>query len=155
MLGAAAALDAGVGLERGELREIGSSDEAEVFVSGERRNFTEASAGEEDGGGAEYEMQVLGVRNDWKKNEESERVSPPEGARCGIVVAYEERGEVRRHENEYEQCDEARFPGKFCAEPARADEEAPDEESRDARGAGECEGCSQIEIEAAEQALGR
>ena len=37
VLGAAAALDAGVGLQTDQLREVGSGDEAEVFVAGERR----------------------------------------------------------------------------------------------------------------------
>ncbi len=39
VLGAAAALDAGVGLQADELREVGAGDEAEVFIAGERRNL--------------------------------------------------------------------------------------------------------------------
>ena len=82
MLGAAAALDAGVGLEAGELGEVFAGDEAEVFIADERGNFAEASAGKKDGGGAEHEVKVLGVGNDGQKDEERERVNPPEAA-CG------------------------------------------------------------------------
>ena len=67
MLGAAAAFDAGVGLKAGELGEIFSGDEAEVFVSYEGGNFAEASAREKDGGGAEDQVEVLGVGNEWEE----------------------------------------------------------------------------------------
>ena len=61
MLGAAAALDAAVGLEADELGEVLAGDEAEVFIVGERGDLGEAVALEEDGEGREDQMQVLGV----------------------------------------------------------------------------------------------
>ena len=38
MFGAAAALDAGVGLQRDDLRQVLAGDEAEIFIAGQRRN---------------------------------------------------------------------------------------------------------------------
>jgi len=61
VLGAAAALYAGVGLEADDLREIGAGDQAEVFVAIEGRDLTESCRGKKDGEGAEQQMQVLGV----------------------------------------------------------------------------------------------
>ena len=81
VLGAAAALDAGVGLQADELGEVGAGDEAEVFIAGERRDLAEAAAGEKDGGRAENQVQVLGVGNDGQKDEQGEGVNPPENAR--------------------------------------------------------------------------
>ena len=42
VFGAAAAFDAGVGLQRDDLRQILAGDEAEIFVADERRNLAEA-----------------------------------------------------------------------------------------------------------------
>ena len=47
VLGAAAALDAGVGLEADELREVRAGDEAEVFVAGERGDLRRSCRGRE------------------------------------------------------------------------------------------------------------
>ena len=86
MLGAAAAFDAGVGLKADELGEVFAGDEAEVFVADERRDFAEAAAREKDGGGAENEVEVLGVGDDGEEDEQGERVDPPESAGCGAGV---------------------------------------------------------------------
>ncbi len=83
VLGAAAALHAGVGLEADQLREVGAGDEAEVFIAGERRDLAEAAAGEKDGEGAEQQVQVLGVGNDGQKDEKRQGVNPPEDADGG------------------------------------------------------------------------
>jgi hypothetical protein len=45
VLGAAAALDAGVGLEADELGEVGAGDQAEVFIAGRVGGSGEAAAG--------------------------------------------------------------------------------------------------------------
>jgi hypothetical protein len=88
VLGAAAALDAGVGLEADELGEVGAGDEAEVFIAGERGNLAEAAAGEKDGGRAEQQVQVLGVGNDGQKDEQRQRVkSTREVAGGGLASA--------------------------------------------------------------------
>ncbi len=81
VLGAAAALDAGVGLQADELGEVLAGDEAEVFIADERRDLAEAAAGEEDGGRAEHQVQVLGVGDQGQEDEQREGVRPPEDAR--------------------------------------------------------------------------
>ncbi len=86
VFGAAAALHAGVGLQADELREIGSSNESEVFIANQRRNFAEAATRKKDGGRAENEVEVLGVRNDGQKDEQGQCVRPPENACGGAVV---------------------------------------------------------------------
>ena len=40
------------------------------FVANERRDLAEAAAGEKDGGRAEDEVQVLGVRDEGEKDEQ-------------------------------------------------------------------------------------
>jgi hypothetical protein len=67
VLGAAAALDAGVGLEADQPGEVRAGDQAEVFIARERRNLAEAAAREKDGGRAENQVQVLGVGNERQK----------------------------------------------------------------------------------------
>ncbi len=52
------------------------------------------------------------------------------------------------------QRDDAGFIGDLLAEPAGADEEAADEEAEDADGAGRGEGGGEIEVEAADEAVG-
>ena len=135
VLGAAAALDAAVGLQRDDLGEVFAGDEAEVFdvlVGRERRDGGEAVALEEDGDGREDEVQVLGVRDERKEDEQREGVRPPESFERG-VVAGEEGGEVGDHQQEDEQGDDAGLVGDFLAEPDGADEEAADEEARRSR----------------------
>ena len=80
VLGAAAAFDAGVGLQGDELGDVFAGDEAEIFVAGERRDVAEAAAREKDGDRAEHQVQMLGVRNQRQKDQERERVRPPEAA---------------------------------------------------------------------------
>ena len=82
VFGAAAALDAGVGLQADELGESVPGDEAEVFIADERRDFAEAAAGKKDGGRAQHQVQMLGVRDDGQEDEHGEGVSPPEDRAC-------------------------------------------------------------------------
>ena len=100
-------------------------------------------------------MQVLGVGDDGQKDEERQRVQPPERSNRGACIGDEERGQVGGHEGEDEQGDEAGFPGEFFAEPLGADEEAADEEAQDADGAGGGEDGGEPEVEAADGAGGR
>ena len=134
MLGAAAALDAGVGLEGDDLGDVFAGDEAEVFyvlVGGERRDGGEAVALEEDGERARDEVQVLGVGDERQEDQQGEGVGPPEGFEGGVVVGGEEGGEVGGHQGEDEEGDEAGLVGDFLAQPDGADEEAADEEAGD------------------------
>ena len=73
---------------------------------------------------------------------------------AGAGIGDKERGQVGDHQEEDEQRDEAGFPGELFAEPARADEEAADEEAENADGAGDGEGGGEVEIEAADEACG-
>ena len=67
VLGAAAALYTGVGLQGCQTGEISAGDEAEVFVAHQRRNLAEAAAREKNGGRAKNQVQVLGVGDDGQK----------------------------------------------------------------------------------------
>src|SRR6478735_5192310 len=78
MFGAAAALDAGVRLQRDNLRQILAGVQAEIFIAGERWNFGEAAAREKYRKRAQNQMQMLGVRNQREKNEERSGVRPPQ-----------------------------------------------------------------------------
>ena len=78
-------------------------------------------------------MQMLGVGDEGQKDEQRERVRPPESSRGGAGVGNEESGEIGGHQDEDEQGDEAGFPGELLAEPAWAHEEAADEEAERCR----------------------
>ena len=86
MLGAAAAFDAGVGLQGGDAREVLAGIEAEILVACERRNFAEAVALEEDRKRAQDQMQMLGVRDQRQENQQGEGVRPP--ATCAGIGTY-------------------------------------------------------------------
>ena len=79
VLGAAAALHAGVGLQADELRQVLAGHEAEVLIAGERRNRAESAAREKDGGGAQHQVEMLGVRNDGQKDEQRRACAPTTG----------------------------------------------------------------------------
>jgi hypothetical protein len=66
---AAAAFDAGERLEGGKLRDVLAGDEAEVFVAVEGRDVAELAQGQEYGDGAEDEVEMLGVGDEWEENE--------------------------------------------------------------------------------------
>jgi hypothetical protein len=93
VLGAAAALHAGVGLQADQLGEVGAGDQAEVFIAGERGNLAEAAAGKKDGGRAEHQVQVLGVRNERQKRQQGVSV-------CAHQRIRARRGRHRRQKNE-------------------------------------------------------
>ena len=153
MFGAAAALDAGVGLQADELREVGSGHEAEVFIAHQRRNLAEAATRKKDGGRAENEMQVLGVRDDGQEDEQGERVCPPENAGSRAGIADSKARQVGHHQEEDQQRDHSRFIGDFVAEPARPHKKSAHEQTEDPDGAGDGEGCGEIEIEPPDQPL--
>ena len=136
MLGAAAALDAGVGLQRDDLGEVFAGAKAKVFdilICRKRRDRGESVALEEDGEGREHQVQMLGVRDERQEDEQRQRVRPPEGFQRS-PVAHEERGEVGDHQEKDKQGDDAGFVGEFLAEPDGPDEEAADEEACDGDG---------------------
>ena len=154
VLCAAAALDAGVGLKAGELGEVFACDKAEIFVADERRDFAEASAREKDGGGAEHEVEVFGVRNDGKEDEDGEGVNPPEGHGGRAGALHRKGGEVGDHQDEDESGNDAGFVRNFLTKPSGAHEEATDKEAEDADGAGGGECGREVGVEATEEAGG-
>ena len=152
MLRAAAALHAGIRLKADQLRKVSASDEAEVFITGERRNLREAASGEKDGDWAEQQVQVLGVRNDGQEGEQGEGVHPPEHADGRSRTGDEERGQIGGHQHKDEQGDEARFPGEMLPEPFGPDEKAADKKREDADCTGQRKNRSKPEVETAENA---
>src|SRR5258708_39322482 len=70
MLAASAALDAGERLERHQLRQILAGVEAKVVVAREWRNMGKSAAREKYGHRAQHQVQVLGVGNQRKENEQ-------------------------------------------------------------------------------------
>ena len=129
VFGAAAALDATVGLQRDDLGDVLAGGEPEVFhifICRQRRDGGEAIALEEDGERREDKVQVLGVGNEREEDEQCEGVGPPEGFQRGFVAG-EEGGEVGDHQDKDERGDNTGFVGDLLAEPDGADEKAADE----------------------------
>ncbi len=156
MFGAAAALDAGVSLQGDDLGDVAARSEAEVFhllVGGQRRNGGEAVALEQDCEWREDEVEVLGVGDQGKEEDQRQGVGPPEGFEGGFVVD-EEGGEVGGHQGEDEQGNEAGFVGDLT-EPDGASyksaHEKPSYRNRDKQRPRRGEG----EVEAADEARGR
>lgn len=136
VFGAAAAFDAGKRLEGEQLGNVFAGDEAKILVAGEGRDGAKLAAGEEDGGGAEEEVEVLGVGDEGEEDEEGGGVDPPEevvGDAFGEQDIVEEVGD---HEGEDEEGDEAALIADF-AEPLGADDHAADGEAADGDGNGE------------------
>ena len=75
---AAPAFDAGVRLQGRELRHVLAGVEAEVLVAFERRNAAEAAARQEHRRRTQHQVQVLGVRNQRQKDQQRQRVRPPQ-----------------------------------------------------------------------------
>jgi hypothetical protein len=115
----------------------------------------EAAAREEDRYGTEDEMEMLGVRDEGKKGEKAKCVSPPEGTGRGLAGCDEEGGQIRGHEEEDEESDEAGLPGELGTEPDGTEKEAADEEGEDGDGASEGEEAGEIVVETAKDATRR
>ena len=69
VLRAAAALDAAERLQRHDVCNILSGFDSEILIAFERRDITEASAFQKDRYRTEYEVKMLGVRNQGKENQ--------------------------------------------------------------------------------------
>ncbi len=154
VLGAAAALHAGVGLQADQSSEVGAGDEAEVLIADEWRNLAEAAARKKDGERAQQQVQVLGVGNDGQKDEQRQGVNPPQNQNRSPGAGDKKRGQVGDHQHEDQQGDEAGFPGELLAQPFGPDEEAADEQTENAAGAGQGKDCGKPEIESADRSRG-
>jgi hypothetical protein len=74
MLGTAAALHAGEGLQRVDARDVLAGVESEILVARERRNAAEARALQEDRHRTERQVQMLRVRNHRQESEQRRTV---------------------------------------------------------------------------------
>ncbi len=152
VLGAAAAFDAGVGLQADELGKILTGDETEVFIIGQRRDGAEAAAGQKYSRRAQHQVQVLGVRNQWQEDQQRQGVRPPENAGRDSSVGCEERCQVGCHQEEDQPGDYARFVGGLLTEPTRAYEKATNKQAQNADSAGDGESRGEVEVEASDEA---
>ena len=82
MFGAASAFDAGVGLERDDLGEVLAGIESEILIADQRGDLGESAAREENGRGAQHQVEMLGVRDQRHEDEKREGVGPPDESAC-------------------------------------------------------------------------
>ncbi len=99
-------------------------------------------------------MQVLGVRDEWEKDQDAERVGPPQAAGRGRGGWHEEGRQVRDHQGEDEEGDDARFVRHLAAKPDGTHEEAAHEKTGDADRDKQRKGGGEPEVEAADPAVG-
>jgi len=155
VLGAAAALHAGVRLQCVDPGDVLAGVETEILVAHQRRDAAEARAAQEHGGRAEHQVQVLGVRDERKKCRQRERVGPPVGMARGAPLVQHQARQVGHHQEENEKRDQPRLLRHLGAQPDRADEETADEQAGDGDGHQQCENGHQAEIPPAEHGCGR
>ena len=60
------------------MRHVFAGDQAEIFVAREFRDIAEALALQENRQRAQHQMQMFGVRDQRQKNQQRQRVGPPE-----------------------------------------------------------------------------
>jgi hypothetical protein len=114
MLRATAALYAGECLQRNDIRNVLAGIYAEILVAHQRRNAAETPARSQDRGRAEEQMQVFGVRDQGKENEQGDRVDPPvHSARTCVFREPGVRCQICEHQCEDEQRNDARFNGDW------------------------------------------
>ena len=152
VFGATAAFDAGEGLEGEELGDVFGGDEAEVFIAVERRDGAEFAAREENGDGAQDQVEMLGVGDEREENQQGGGVEPPEemvGEFGGLQDVIEQVGQ---HQGEDEQGDEAALVADL-AEPLWPDDHAANGETGDGKGDGDGETGGQEPLGGAEPAV--
>ena len=136
MLGAASALYTREGLQGVYARDVLSRIESEIFVAHQRWNPAEAFAFQKDGRWAQRQVQMLGVRNQRKKNRQRQRVQPPHRLAGGALLCKIQAAEIGDHQREDEPGDDAGFR-RDLAQPHRTREETPDEQA----GYRDCDEC--------------
>ena len=85
---------------------------------------------EKHGDRTQHQVQMLGVRNQRQENQQRQRVQPPARLARQRFLVDPEPGQIGRHQDEDQECDEARFRRHF-AQPHRPHHEAADEQPRD------------------------
>src|SRR5207247_1827283 len=91
MLGAAAALDAGVGLQRDELGDVLARIEPEILIVGQRWNSAESIPFEENRQWTQDQVQVLGMGNQRQENQQRQCMDPPVHPCGGAALLGHER----------------------------------------------------------------
>ena len=154
MLGAAAALDAGEGLQRVDARHVLAGIQAEILVAGERRNAAEALPLEEYRDRTQHQVQMLGVRNQRQEDQQRQRVQPPHALSRERFLVDPEPGQIGDHQHEDQQRDEARFRRHF-AQPHGPHHEAAHEQPGDRDRHRHRQHRHESEVEAAETRIAR
>src|SRR5579871_5814092 len=103
MFGASSTLNARKGLQRYQLGDVLAGVEAEVFVAQKRWDLAKGVAFEKDRDRAQYQVQMFGVRDQGQKDEQRQRVSPPQ--RPTSIPAGNERQQVGDHQQKDEKSD--------------------------------------------------
>ena len=93
------------------------------------------------------------MRDDGQKNEEGERVDPPENSRRRAGIGDRKGRKIGHHQEKDQQRDHAGFIGDLRAEPSRAHQKSTNEKAEDPSGTGDGKGCCYIEIESPDQTL--
>ena len=127
VLGAAPALHAREGLQRVDARHVLARVQSEILVAGERRNPAEALPLQEHRRRTQHQVQMLGVRNQRQEDQQRQRVQPPHALPGQRFLVHPQPGQIRRHQREDQERDEARF-GRHLPQPHRPHHEAPHEQ---------------------------
>ena len=112
------------------------------------------AAREKDGDRAQDQVQVLGMRNERQKDQDTKRMGPPESACHGRSGRNGEGREVGDHQREDEERNHAGFVGDLSSQPYRTHEEAAYKESGDGDRYQQREDRSKPEVEATNVAIG-
>ena len=131
VFGAAAALDARIGLQRDDLRDVFAGVQTEIFVAGERRNLAEAAAPQKNRSGLRTRCRCLVCGISGRKMAASSVWSPPvDAARRSSLRSQPHAGQIGDHQK---KISSAMTPDsrRDLAQPARAHDETADDESGD------------------------
>ena len=92
-----------------QLRNILARIESEILVVRQGWNSAEPVPLQENRHRTENQMQVLGMRNQRKEDQQSQRMRPPVRPTGRASLLHAERQKVRHHQQEDQQRDEAGF----------------------------------------------
>ena len=96
------------------LRDVLAGIETEIFVARQAAGcWLKPPRVRNTVNGTQHQMQVLGVRNQRQEDQQRERVQPTSCAPARLVVE-RNAGQVRDHQDEDQQCDDAGFGRDFA-----------------------------------------
>src|SRR6185312_9817706 len=122
-----------INLQRRELRNVLSRVEPKVFITGERRDGAERTARQEDRHRAEHQMQMLRMRDQRQKSEQSACVNPPEDTAGGGGFWNPPHRHVGDHQHENQKSNDAGLVRQRL-QPLWPDEKTAYEEAGDPNG---------------------